>query len=360
MNNILLIENNDQIIMQITSALKKSNYSLEIAECVEKGYNIAIKKLPNLIICSKNVLQTDSSETLFRDNNSFILNTPIIYLIDGETKINRVSSNPGVDYYIRKPFKDPELLKLITFSIEKSESVKKQTEQKLNELRGSISFSLPHEFFTPLNGIIGFSDILVKEIDLLSRAETVEMLKYIHKDAIRLKKLTENFLAFAQLEMISVDNEKKELLKKCYYLNPVEAISSVSKVCAHTYEREDDLVLEVSDAIIRISESYLKKVITEIIDNAFKFSLKGTPVIVTILSNDTSVLISVSDSGIGMSPEQISSIGAYMQFNRKMHEQQGSGLGLIISKKIVELHNGEFTIESSLHDGTKINILFDN
>jgi signal transduction histidine kinase len=71
-------------------------------------------------------------------------------------------------------------------------------------------------------------------------------------------------------------------------------------------------------------------------------------------------MISVSDNGRGMSREQIASIGAYMQFDRKMHEQQGSGLGLIIAKKITELHKGEFNIQSSAQDGTRVNLIFEN
>jgi signal transduction histidine kinase len=78
------------------------------------------------------------------------------------------------------------------------------------------------------------------------------------------------------------------------------------------------------------------------------------------MKNDTSVMISVSDNGRGMSREQIASIGAYMQFDRKMHEQQGSGLGLIIAKKITELHKGEFNIQSSAQDGTRVNLIFEN
>lgn len=78
------------------------------------------------------------------------------------------------------------------------------------------------------------------------------------------------------------------------------------------------------------------------------------------MKNETSVMISITDNGRGMTPEQISSIGVYMQFNKNLHDQQGSGLGLIIAKKITKLHRGEFIIESSLQEGTKINLIFDN
>jgi signal transduction histidine kinase len=230
----------------------------------------------------------------------------------------------------------------------------------MNELRGSISFSLPHEFFTPLNGILGFSEILTRDFDSLNRNEIIEMLQYISKDALRLKKLTENFIAFAQLEMMGKNPDKVEALRKSYFVNPKEALLNSARQVSHDYSREDDLILEIEEAFVRISEGYLKKALGEIIDNAFKFSDKGTSVIVSSMKNDTSVMISVSDNGRGMSREQIASIGAYMQFDRKLHDQQGSGLGLIIAKKITELHGGEFNIQSSAQGGTRVSLLFEN
>ena len=160
--------------------------------------------------------------------------------------------------------------------------------------------------------------------------------------------------------MISKDHDKVNAIRTSYFINPHEILETTAKQTAKDYERSDDLILELEDVPIRITEGYLRKIAQELINNAFKFSDKGTPVIITLISNDTSVMLSISDNGIGMSPKQITSIGAYMQFDRRQHEQQGSGLGLIISKKIVELHGGEFKIESAPHEGTKITVIFEN
>ena len=361
MKNILLIDNDDDSISLISSILLPEEYFLDIAENILKGYQQTLKKLPDLIICSRDIYENDKPDVLNRlRDETYVSTIPFIFITGNHTSKKKSGISTGFDFYIKKPFTKNELIKIIEASLTKYHIVQKKSEQKLNELIGSISFSLPHEFFTPLNGILGFSEILTKELDNLSKTEVIEMLRYINKDAIRLKKLTENFLTFAQLELIGKDTEKLEVLRKSYFINPKEIIANTAKKISQDYVREEELILEMEDVFMRISEGYIKKILNEIIDNAFKFSKKGTPVIVSIMKNETSIMISITDNGRGMTPEQISSIGVYMQFNKNLHDQQGSGLGLIIAKKITKLHRGEFIIESSLQEGTKINLIFDN
>ena len=64
----------------------------------------------------------------------------------------------------------------------------------------------------------------------------------------------------------------------------------------------------------------------------------------------------IVDHGRGMTPEQIDDVGAYMQFNRKFYEQQGSGLGLAIARRIAEIHNGSFVIQSVANQQTTVSI----
>ncbi|MDR3627111.1 MAG: hybrid sensor histidine kinase/response regulator [Ignavibacteriaceae bacterium] len=361
MRNLLLIETDNQTIEQIFSVFRSSDFMLDLAENCSMGYEIAIRDLPKLIICNMKLYESDGLKTLHRlKEGSYISTIPFIFILEeGQSNSQPKETGYDLDFYIEKPFTGKELIKITKIALERYTVLAEKTEKRLDELRGSISFSLPHELFTPLNGIIGFSEILIKDFDHLDREEIVQMLNYINSDALRLKKITKNFLAFAQLEMIGKDEEKTSSLRNSYFINPKEIIIKKANQIAKFYKREDDLVLEVADCVIRMTESYLKKLIAELIDNAFKFSKKGTSVIISLLSNDTSVMFSVTDSGRGMTAEQISSIGAYIQFDRKIHEQQGSGLGLVIAKKITEIHGGQFKIDSILNESTKITIIFD-
>jgi two-component system, sensor histidine kinase and response regulator len=70
--------------------------------------------------------------------------------------------------------------------------------------------------------------------------------------------------------------------------------------------------------------------------------------------HDDRFALCIRDRGRGMTPEQIKSVGTYMQFERKLYEQQGLGLGLVIAKSLVELHDGRLAIESTPYEGTRV------
>ncbi len=361
MKNILIIENDAAVVEQIISALKNEEYSFDFADSSINGYSIALRKLPEVIICNRQLFQEGFGDNFssWREE-SFLSSIPFIYLVNKISRKQESALRSELDYYIRVPFEPVELARILELAIKNYEVIKKKSDEKLNQLRGSISLLLPHEFFTPLNGILGFTDILMKDISNLSKDEITQMLSFIHLDAIRLKKLTENFVTFAQLELTERDQSKITSLRNSYFINASEILKLTAKKIAHDKGRDDDLFLELQDSVIRMSEEYFRKMIIEIIDNAFKFSQKGTAVNINALSNDSGIMIEISDSGIGMKAEQITSIGAYMQFDRKIHEQQGSGLGLVIAKKIAELHGAVFKVESMLEQGTKVTIVFEN
>jgi signal transduction histidine kinase len=79
---------------------------------------------------------------------------------------------------------------------------------------------------------------------------------------------------------------------------------------------------------------------------------------VSTATSGSNFVLTISDRGRGMSTEQLSSIGPHMQFERKTYEQQGSGLGLIIAKRLTELLGGQMTLESQLGQGSAVRVTF--
>ncbi len=113
-------------------------------------------------------------------------------------------------------------------------------------------------------------------------------------------------------------------------------------------------MLELAEVAVPIASNYLSRIIDELVQNAFKFSSPGSRVFVRLQSVPGSVVLTVTDQGRGFTPEQLLNLGAYMQFDRKLHEQQGLGLGLIIARRLVELHGGSLSVQSEPGEQTAV------
>jgi signal transduction histidine kinase len=120
--------------------------------------------------------------------------------------------------------------------------------------------------------------------------------------------------------------------------------------------RLNDLKIEAADISVPMSGEYFSKVVNELVQNAFKFSGAGSPVQVRLSEAFNGVELSITDQGRGFSTEQIRRIGAYVQFDRKMQDQQGLGMGLVIAKRLAELHGGELLIGGQKGSGTTVTI----
>jgi len=213
---------------------------------------------------------------------------------------------------------------------------------------------LPHELRTPLNGILAYGEMLATDTATLKATEVSEMGNVIHQSGRRLERLIENFLIYAQLELVASDPKNINALRIGQTEHPVPLIEKHARAQATQANRPQDLILELSDVPVPMAEEYLAKIVDELVQNAFKFSKAGTPVRVNLGENFNVAVLTVSDQGSGFSTEQITRIGAYMQFDRRMHEQQGLGLGLTIAKRLVALHGGTLSIESTKDNGATI------
>ncbi len=348
MTKILVIEDETAIRENILELLEAQDFEAIGAENGRIGVQIATEQVPDLIVCDVMMPELDGYEVLEAlRTNPLTVTIPFIFLTAKADKSDtRKGMELGADDYLTKPCRATELLRAVESRLEKQAAVDRQAQKKLDELRGNITHALPHELRTPLNGIIGLSNLLLDDLDSLELSEIREMVEQIQFSGDRLYRLIQNFLLYAELELVATQHERIKALRSCQVSTVEELITNQALQQARAANREADLQLELQDSAVLIAANRLKKLVEELIDNAFKFSAPGTPVTIANKVTQNSFILSVSDQGRGMTAEQIAEIGAYMQFERKLYEQQGSGLGLSISKRIAELHGGNLTIES--------------
>lgn len=358
MPNILVIEDEESVHSNILKLLQFENFHVIGAENGCVGVQVAKEQVPDLILCDIMMPELDGysvRNTLYQDPVTATI--PFIFLTAKADKADfRIGMALGADDYLTKPFTRDELLNAVFARLDKQAAIDIKFQEKLDKLRGSITESLPRELVIPLNQIQQFLQTLTNEYDSLERHKILEMTKEAYASSLRLQRQIQNFLLYALLETtVTAPEQIKALRGRCTSMAK-SVITDVAIEKAKYLQREADLHLELQDITVPILETNLAKIVEELIDNAFKFSPAGTPVRLESILDNNMFSLYVIDQGQGMTIAQIANLGAYMQFERNLYEQEGSGLGLIIAKRLSELHGGELTIDSIPHKKTTVRV----
>lgn len=344
MKKILVIEDENLIRESIAELLEHEGYTTIQANNGREGIIAAKKHQPDLIVCDIKMPEMNGHQVLMtlRDDPS-ISAIPFIFLSAMVDKKDfRVGMELGADDYITKPFTNNDLTNAVKTRLAKNEEV----QLRLNELTKNIAQSLPHELRTPLISILGYAQLLMDKHKEIYNDQVFEFAQTIHESGLRLHKLIQNFIIYSKLEMLSNNSKGKVKIDRPAFNITKELVEVTVNKIAKKYQRLEDLEISITSTPVKILPEDILIIIEELLDNAFKFSIAGSQVAIKIYPEKQNFVMAVSDNGRGMTEEQSQRIGAYIQFERSKYEQQGSGLGLIICKKLVELHNGKLTISS--------------
>ena len=353
MTRVLVIEDELSLLEEVIEWLTLEGFDAYSAVNGKEGIRMALAIKPDIILCDIMMPEMNGMEVLesVRSDNELRL-VPFLFTTALDTRQNqRLGMESGADDYLVKPYTRMELFDAINARLKKSEYFKNKSEDTLNELRGSIIKSLPHELRTPLNGIMGYGQLLSSMPEAFSPGELKEIGENIHASGLRLFRLIKNYLTYAEFELGRMREVRSAPLEDPVglFIEAVERISS-------SYGRNEDLILKTEEITTNIPEQVFTRIIEELADNAFKFSPAGSRVIAELQKAGSGFLLTITDEGRGISAENISRMGAYMQFDREIYEQQGSGLGLILVKKFSDLYKGTMQINSPTGAGTTVTI----
>ncbi|GIV66745.1 MAG: hypothetical protein KatS3mg047_1138 [Bellilinea sp.] len=361
MKKILVIEDEADIRENIIDLLSEEGYLAVGAQDGEEGIHKIWQEFPDLVLCDILMPKVDGYGVLTVVSKSPITSTiPFIFLTAKTQREDfRKGMVLGADDYITKPFTRLELLQAIETRLLKHEQLRLQAQQKLIELRTNISLSLPHELLTPLSVILGFSEFLIQNLTPEpTNLQTIEIVSDIHHAANRLLHSLQKYLFYAELEVILSDSEKITKARHSrFQINQQEFQAAIAAI-PESSDRQEDIRLEVSPALICISENYFHKLVEELLDNAIRFSPAGSMISVKgeILREKGLYRIQLTDHGKGMTPEQIAGLAGFNYKERKLYPSQHSGLGLEIVKRILDIYQGTLSIQSEPGNWTKVEI----
>lgn len=357
---ILIIEDELEIRRDLIKTLCLCNYETISASDGIDGLKLAFKHKPDLIISDIMMPKLDGFSLLKElQKNPETASIPFLFLSAKSDRNDiRDGMKLGADDFITKPYDIDDLLQAIQVRLKKFDNNESLHNKKFQHLSTSIQKAIPHEVRTPLSIILGYSDYILKKFDTISPKDTLEMIENIHNAAQRLNTLFEKYLTYSKLEHLSLNKEELEQLRLKKTLFTEIIIHDTAISLAQSYQREKDLELKITGAAIYIPEEYFTILIRELIDNAFKFSPNGSPIEIKSEIQNEFYHLTIIDYGRGMSEEQIKELDAFVQFERKIYEQQGSGLGIAIVKKILQLFNSEMKINSFPGKYTKIYLRF--
>ncbi|HVI41259.1 MAG TPA: HAMP domain-containing sensor histidine kinase [Anaerovoracaceae bacterium] len=204
--------------------------------------------------------------------------------------------------------------------------------------------NVSHEFKTPIASIQGFAKLLQSES--LSREEQIEFSGIILEETERLSKLSSNILRLSKLE-----NQNELTSKKKFLLD--EQIRSVIVLLEPKWSQKELLFdVQMEKTTCNGDEELLQQVWMNLIENAIKFSNRGGNISISITQAEHCTEIRIADNGTGMDEDTKQRVFERFYQGNTSHTVEGSGLGLSIVKRILELSNGEIQVESSLNQGT--------
>ncbi len=247
--------------------------------------------------------------------------------------------NSSLDREVKRRTKElDESNKQLVLANKKLESANEQLKVHANMQNEFINIAA-HELRTPIQPILGLSETLKSEI---KNNEQLTLIDVISRNAKRLRRLTENILDVTRIESKSL-----KLHKEQFNLNDV-IVNTINDITGNKYfnnKKENIKILyETKDIIVKADKERLSQVIFNLLSNAIKFTKEGGGSIsVNTEKEDNHILVIVKDTGSGIDSEILPRL--FTKFATKSFE--GTGLGLFISKSIIEIHDGKIWAENN-------------
>jgi signal transduction histidine kinase len=349
MEKILIVEDESIIAMELENHVRRMGY--DVIGPVATG-DAALEKVgdyqPDIVLMDIRIQgDKDGIETAEAIRARF--NTPVVYLTAhaDERTIQRAKVTEPLGYLV-KPLREHELRAAITVALHKH-----KMNQALEQQRRDFLAMLTHDIANPLHLVLGYAELLAEEIKPAGMKQAENLLGQLRANIFTIAELTANY-AMA----LAIEGGRFPIVKTRLQVN--ELLNQVNeKYAAEASKRGLSLETQRSQELppIEGDASALERVIANLVYNALRFTPRGGRVTLTSARCDGAVVLSVSDTGRGVPPEEISLLFEKYWQHAGDTDKVGSGLGLFIVKSLVEAHGGKVEVESMPGQGTCFRVI---
>ena len=218
--------------------------------------------------------------------------------------------------------------------------------------RGAFLAALSHELRTPLNAILGFTDVLLAEVDGPLSHEAAENLTIVHTSGRHLAALIDDILDLSAIESGQLRLTRTQVDVLDVAQTVVKEINVTAKAKGLALKLTGDHIAAWAD------QRRLRQILNNVIGNAVKFTQQGWVSVQVSSTGQQTVEIAVSDTGPGIAPNDRATIfEEYRQSGEQRWRRSGTGLGLAISRRLIEMHGGKIRLESSLGQGSTFTLV---
>ena len=349
-SKILIIDDEEVVLDSCTQILKGGNYQIATAPDGQQGLKLLQEFLPDLVFVDLKMPGISGFEVLEKINE--FDTTIVTVVITGFATVSSAvdAMKKGAYDFLPKPFTPDEFRLITRRSIERRrlvlEAISLRREKEL--LREQFASIVSHELKAPLNAVQQNLFALEFELSNLLNESQKDKLERIKTRIDELLKLINSWL-----RVISVDAKKlQEGFTKIDITTPIRnALESIGTLATR---KDIEVVTSFDPQLPQVNGDTLSlsEVFVNIIGNAIKYSPDGSKVLLKTERQGDKILVTVQDNGIGISPEDLPHISEGFYRGQSGKAFEGHGIGLAISRQIVDAHDGSITVASEVGKGT--------
>jgi len=352
---VLIVDDVPTNVMLVQAILKKEGYTILTCDNGPKALKIAQEQHPNLILLDIMMPEMDGYEVLQHLKSNPETNDIPVIIMSALSDMQSIVKGYqlGAIEYVTKPFQREELLKRVAhrFELFSIKRIKMELESTI-ESRDTLYSVVAHDLRSPLGSLKMMINAVVLMVDKRTVGDEVfEMLQMINKTSEEIYLLLDNLLKWA-----------KNRLKKQNGIHKQEI--DINSIISSTVDVYHPMALQKNVTIVKqgldsklegfVDIDMLKTIVRNLLSNAIKFSFAGGTITVGSEIKDEYVIVTVKDTGKGIKAEdQAKLLKQNTHFTTYgTNNEKGSGLGLMLTKDFVELHEGKLWFESEEGKGT--------